>query len=91
MFSFTFAGSENVEDAPLKPCANLVINSRKERRDKEVAEKARLQELERSKGDNCGDNDKEEDDSNGKKTDKKKISIVVGKGIVPKQQSVVKR
>lgn len=44
-----FTGSEFVEAAPLKPCADLVINSRKERKLREDLEKERELEA-KSKG-----------------------------------------
>ncbi|XP_060596380.1 uncharacterized protein LOC132750419 isoform X2 [Ruditapes philippinarum] len=52
-------GSEFVEGAPLKPCAELVINSRKERRMRAEQEKERLEEEERKvKGEKVdGDSD----------------------------------
>ena len=51
-----FSGSEFVEPVPLNVCANLVINSKRERREKEEALKQRQLEEEEKNNEDAIDN-----------------------------------
>ena len=67
----SLTGNDYVEGAPLKPCADLVIQSRRERREREETELAIKLAMERRK--NKGDNDSDSDESEkGKKVVVKK-------------------
>ncbi|XP_053398553.1 uncharacterized protein LOC123556357 isoform X5 [Mercenaria mercenaria] len=75
-------GSEFVEGAPLKPCADLVIQSRKERRMKEEEEKERLREKEqKAKGERSGgDSDSDGQTQTARKKSTGKLGTSASKG-----------